>query len=167
MERFRIEAARFAKAGYLAAMFDYRGWGESDGRVILAAPAPAERQGTRFAAEVVELREIRDPHAVVEDLFNVMHWVEAEPQSDTSRIGIWGTSYGGGVAASVAGYDHRVKAIHAQVAPLDLLTRSATAMGQSGREANSNTRKLAWSSSPVCWARPSPSTLFIIRLLRP
>jgi pimeloyl-ACP methyl ester carboxylesterase len=120
MERIRIEGAKFAKAGYLVVMFDHRGWGESDGRVILAAPAPAERHGNRFTAEVVELREIRDPLADVEDLFNVVHWVQAEPQSDTSRIGIWGTSFGGGIAAYVAGFDHRIKAIHAQVAPLEL-----------------------------------------------
>jgi hypothetical protein len=101
-------------------MFDYRGWGESDGRVILARPAPAERLGNRFTAEVVELREIRDPHADVEDLFNVVQWLQAEPQSDTGRIGIWGTSFGGGVAAYIAGYDHRIKAIHVQVAPLEL-----------------------------------------------
>lgn len=120
MESVRIEGAKFAKAGYLVVMFDHRGWGESDGRVILSAPAPAERHGNRFTAEVVELREIRDPLADVEDLFNVVHWVQAEPQSDTSRIGIWGTSFGGGIAAYVAGFDRRIKAIHAQVAPLEL-----------------------------------------------
>jgi dienelactone hydrolase len=120
MERFRKEGAAFAKAGYLVVMFDYRGWGESDGRVILAAPEPAERPGNRFTAEVIELRELRDPLADVEDLFNVMHWVQAEPQSDTNRIGLWGTSFGGSIAAYVAGYDHRVKAIHAQVPPLEL-----------------------------------------------
>jgi alpha-beta hydrolase superfamily lysophospholipase len=119
MERFRTDAAKFAQAGYLVVMIDYRGWGESEGRVVLSSVAPAER-GTHFTAEVTELREIRDPKADVEDLFNVVHWVQAEAQADTNRIGIWGTSYGGGVAAYVAGYDHRVKAIHAQVPPLEL-----------------------------------------------
>jgi uncharacterized protein len=120
MERFRAEGAAFARAGYLVVMFDYRGWGESDSRVILAAPEPTQRPGNRFTAEVIELREILDPLAEVTDLSNVIHWVQAEPQSDTSRIGIWGTSFGGGIAAYVAGHDHRVKALHAQVAPLEL-----------------------------------------------
>jgi uncharacterized protein len=92
MSRFRSEAAAFAEAGYLVVMFDYRGWGDSDGRVVLASPVPTERSGDRFRAEVIELREIRDPQSDVEDLFNVMHWVQAEPQSDTHRIGLWGTS---------------------------------------------------------------------------
>jgi len=120
MERLRPEAALFAQAGYLVVLFDYRGWGKSDGRVILAGQEPGKRASNRFTAEVLELREILDPLAEVEDLSNVVHWLQAEPQSDTSRIGLWGTSFGGGIAAYVAGHDHRIKAIHAQVVPLEL-----------------------------------------------
>jgi predicted dienelactone hydrolase len=40
---FRAEAASFAQAGFLAVLFDYRGWGESDGRLVAAEPLPAER----------------------------------------------------------------------------------------------------------------------------
>src|SRR5262249_53537146 len=54
----RREAADFAKAGYLVITFDYRGWGNSDSRVILTHPAPAEKSNYRFTAEVQELREI-------------------------------------------------------------------------------------------------------------
>src|SRR5260370_23725043 len=100
-------------------MLDARGWGEGAWGGIVAAPEPAERPGNRFTAEVIELREILDPLAEVTDLSNVIHWVQAEPQSDTSRIGIWGSSFGGGIAAYVAGQDHRVKALHAQVEPLE------------------------------------------------
>lgn len=120
MERFRAEGVAFAQAGYLVVMFDYRGWGESDPRVILAGAEPAERTGERFTAEVIGLREILDPLAEVDDLSNVIHWLQAEPLSDTGRVGVWGTSFGGGIAAYVAGYDHRIKAIHVQVAPLEL-----------------------------------------------
>jgi len=120
MERIRPDAVAFARAGYLVILFDYRGWGESDSRVILAGPVPTERPGHRFTAEVIELREILDPLAEVEDLSNVIHWAQAEPRSDTTRIGLWGTSLGGGIAAYVAAYDHRIKALHVQVAPLGL-----------------------------------------------
>ena len=120
MARLRTEATAFARAGYLVVTFDYRGWGESDSRVILAAAAPAERSGNRYTAEVIDLREILDPLAEVEDLANVIHWLQAEPQSDPGRIGLWGTSFGGSVAAYAAAYDRRIKALHVQVAPLEL-----------------------------------------------
>jgi len=137
MERFRAEAVAFAQAGYLVVMFDCRGRGDSDARVILAAPEPAERPGNRFTAEVVELRGMLDPLAEVEDLSNVIHWVQAEPQSETSRIGLWGTSFGGGIAAYVAGYDHRVKALHAQVAPLELRALDAVGFDDGTKRARS------------------------------
>src|SRR5215469_17567905 len=46
---FRPEAIAFAQAGYLVVAFDYRGWGESDSRVILVAKhEPAETQNYHF-----------------------------------------------------------------------------------------------------------------------
>ena len=36
----RPDAVAFARAGYLVVTFDYRGWGQSDSRVILTRPAP-------------------------------------------------------------------------------------------------------------------------------
>jgi uncharacterized protein len=38
--------------------------------------------------------------------------------SDTSRIGLWGSSFAGGLVVYVAGHDHRVKVVHSQVGPL-------------------------------------------------
>src|SRR5262249_44569273 len=59
----RPQATAFAAAGYLVVAFDYRGWGESDSRVILTKPAPdaAHKSGQRFTAEVKEIREVVDP----------------------------------------------------------------------------------------------------------
>jgi dienelactone hydrolase len=114
------DAIGFAKAGYLVVAFDYRGWGESDARVVLTGPEPAQRPDNKFTAEVLELREIVDPLAEAQDWFNAIAWVEGEPQSDHERIGLWGTSFAGALVVYVAGYDHRVKAVHSQVGPLDL-----------------------------------------------
>jgi uncharacterized protein len=53
----RPEAIAFARAGYLAVAFDYRGWGESDGRVVLtkalpaSAAAPIYRRSQRAARD--------------------------------------------------------------------------------------------------------------------
>lgn len=117
--QLRTDAAEFARDGYLVVIFDYRGWGSSDSRVILAKPAPAERSGHRFQAEVIEVREVVDPLDQTTDLLNVLHWVQAEPTCDTQRIGLWGSSYSGGHVVFAAANDSRVKATVSQVPALD------------------------------------------------
>jgi uncharacterized protein len=81
---------------------------------------PSERPTEGFAAKVRELREIMDPEAELDDVANVIHWLQAEPKSDPGRIGIWGTSFGGGMAVYTAARDRRIKAVHAQMVPLDI-----------------------------------------------
>src|SRR5262245_41055176 len=44
-ERLRPEAAVFARAGYLAVTFDYRGWGPSEGRLIATKPLTRGKPG--------------------------------------------------------------------------------------------------------------------------
>ncbi|MSV29481.1 MAG: hypothetical protein EXQ52_12180 [Bryobacterales bacterium] len=41
----RRQAVDIARAGYLTVAFDYRGWGESEARVILTKPGKAEKPG--------------------------------------------------------------------------------------------------------------------------
>lgn len=115
----RTVALDFARAGYLAVAFDYRGWGESDSRLILTGSAPAERPNRRFTAEVQEVREVVDPLDMTTDWLNGMHWLQGEPQCDRERIGVWGTSYSGGHVVWVAARDPRVKALASQVGSLD------------------------------------------------
>ena len=115
----RPEALAFARAGYLVVAFDYRGWGASDSRVILTSPPPDERPGGRFTAEVLEVREVVDPLDQANDLLNALHWVQAEPQCDTDRIGLWGSSYSGGHVIYAAARDPRVKATVSQVPAMD------------------------------------------------
>lgn len=102
----RSDAAAFAKAGYLVVTFDYRGWGESDSRI---ATGP-ERQ---------EVREVVDPLDMGADWLNAIHWLAGEPRCDISRLGIWGSSFSGGLVAWVAARDGRVKAFHSQVGAFD------------------------------------------------
>ncbi|HVO96788.1 MAG TPA: alpha/beta fold hydrolase [Bryobacteraceae bacterium] len=115
----RREAATFARNGFFVVAFDYRGWGESDSRVILTAPEPAVHPDGRFTAEVKELREVVDPIDMVTDWFNAIHWTAGEPQADMNHLGLWGSSFSGGLVVYVAEYDMRVKAIHSQVGSLD------------------------------------------------
>jgi dienelactone hydrolase len=109
------QATELAKAGYLALAFDYRGWGRSDSRVVLTGPAPSQTNDHRFTAELREVREMVDPADQAADIFNAIHWAIGEPLVDKSRIGLWGTSFSGGLVVYVAARDPRVKAIVSQV----------------------------------------------------
>ena len=85
-------AKLFAEAGYVALSFDYRGFGGSEG--------PKWR--------IMALEQI-------DDIRNAITWLEAQPEVDADRIGVWGTSNGGAHAPYVAGVDERVKAAVGQV----------------------------------------------------
>lgn len=115
---FRRDAIDLANAGYLVITFDYRGWGQSDGRLILVAP-PEKKEGRRFTAQVEELREYVDPVEQTTDWFNVINWAMGEPTVDKNRIGLRGSSYSGGHVFYVAARDPRVKAIVSQVGAFD------------------------------------------------
>jgi dienelactone hydrolase len=104
------QANAFAQAGYYVIAFDYRGWGESDARVILA-----EASGSGESRHYREVREVVDPIEQATDIFNVIHWAMAEPMVDRDRIGLWGTSFSGGLVAYVAARDARVRAFVSQV----------------------------------------------------
>ena len=138
----RPDAVAFAQAGYLVVTFDYRGWGASEGRVILAKQAPEDQTKGRFAAEVIEIREVVDPLEQTTDLLNVLHWVQDEPQCDTQRIGLWGSSYSGGHVVYAAARDKRVKATVSQVPALDsrFVVQSTEARSLTYREATRRAR---------------------------
>jgi len=126
---FRRDSIDFANAGYLVINFDYRGWGESDSRVILTGPAPAKKDGLKFTAEVMEVREVVDPLEMVTDWFNAIHWTMGEPMVDKNRIGLRGSSYSGGHVVYVAARDPRVRAIVSQVGSLDSRPKAVALAG--------------------------------------
>lgn len=90
-------ASKFANAGFVVLVFDYRFLGGSEG----------EPRGQLFPA---------DQH---EDYRNAITWVSLQKEADSSRIGIWGTSYSGAHVLQIAAYDRRVKAVVAQVPGTD------------------------------------------------
>src|SRR5215475_9195070 len=115
---FRWDALALANAGYFVVTFDYRGWGQSDGRILLTSP-PEKKDGRRFTAQVEELREYVDPLEQTTDWFNVINWAMGEPAVDKERVGLRGSSYSGGHVFYVAARDLRVKAIVSQVGAFD------------------------------------------------
>lgn len=112
---FRRDATELAQAGYLVIIFDYRGWGESDARIILTGPGPASSGTEKNTAEVQSIRGYIDPFEQVDDWFNVINWAVGEPMVDIIRLGLRGSSYSGGHVVYVGSRDSRVKAIVSQV----------------------------------------------------
>jgi hypothetical protein len=82
-----------AAAGFIALAFDYPNSGESDGH----------RRGE--LDPIAQQRAYRDAITYLID----------RPDVDAGRIGVWGTSYGGGHVLTVGAVDRRVKCVVSQV----------------------------------------------------
>jgi fermentation-respiration switch protein FrsA (DUF1100 family) len=90
LDRF---AEVFAAAGLASLVFDNRNFGASDG----------------------EPRQEIDPWRQVRDYRDAITFAETLPDTDASRIGIWGSSYSGGHVLVVGAIDRRVKCVVSQV----------------------------------------------------
>lgn len=85
-------AEYFANAGFVAMTFDYRGFGGSDGEMGRLVPA-----------------------LQVEDIRNAITFLAECSEVDSTRIGLWGTSFGGANAIVASAQDPRVKALSVQL----------------------------------------------------
>ncbi|MBB4855169.1 pimeloyl-ACP methyl ester carboxylesterase [Mycobacteroides chelonae] len=92
-------AQRFSEAGVHAVVFDYRGWGDSDG----------------------DIRDVVLMDKQLADYRTVLACVREMPEVDPARVALWGTSYSGGTAVACAAEDGAVAAVIAQVPNLDNL----------------------------------------------
>ena len=108
-------AEAFTRAGIATMIFDYRGWGESDGRLIALRDAPPLLEAGERTLAVRVLREVIDPVDQTTDAINCLAVLAAEAGIDPSRIGVWGTSFGAGHAVFLAGNNPMVKAVVVQV----------------------------------------------------
>lgn len=105
----------FAKAGFAVLAFDYRGWGQSEGRLVAVGERPPADESGEITVRAREAREIVDPFDQIRDIYNCLDWLCGEASVDPDRVGLWGTSYGGGHVVYMAAHDARVKAIVSQV----------------------------------------------------
>lgn len=90
-------ARAFVERGCAALVFDYRGFGDSDG----------------------EPRQHIDPWRQIEDRKNAISFAETLDVVDADRIGVWGISYSGGHALVVGATDPRVKAVVSTIPVVD------------------------------------------------
>jgi dienelactone hydrolase len=116
-------ATAFARAGFIVLTFDYRGWGDSESRLVLVEPEPAPDADGLITVRARPIREVVDPQDQILDILNVVAFLRGEPQVDADRIGLWGTSYGGGHVVEVAAREPRIAAVVAQVAYMGVTTR--------------------------------------------
>jgi dipeptidyl aminopeptidase/acylaminoacyl peptidase len=116
----------FASNGYAFLAFDYRGWGESDSKLIMVQ---SMLETDEIGEVTIEARAIRwqvDFTGQIEDILNAIAFLVGEPGVDGSRIGLLGTSYGGGLVTWVAAHEPMVKCLVMQVPGM--------AAGRSGKD---------------------------------
>jgi uncharacterized protein len=112
-------APLFAKAGYVVLTFDYRGWGDSDSRLVIKGTMPSPDATGCVTVRARAIRELVDPFDQTEDIVSSIDFLSGEPGVDNKRIGLWGTSFGGGHVVYVAARDNRVRCIVSQVPSMD------------------------------------------------
>jgi dienelactone hydrolase/Ca2+-binding EF-hand superfamily protein len=105
----------FAEKGYVALAFDYRGWGESESQLMAVDPQPKPDEKGELTLKVKALRWQMNYTDQTEDIRAAISFLAGEPTVDPQRIGIMGSSYGGGLVTYMAGNDPRVKCVVAQV----------------------------------------------------
>jgi dienelactone hydrolase len=108
-------APYYAAQGYFVLTFDFRGWGESDSRLVVRGEMPKPDANGEVTVTAQAIRDLVSPVERIEDLRAAISWLELEPGVDRNKIGLWGTSFGGGTVVAVAALDKRVKVVCSQV----------------------------------------------------
>lgn len=108
-------ATAFAQNGYIFLNFDYRGWGESDSKLLMLKDMPEPDDNGLVTVQARAVRWQMDFADQTTDIRNAIAFMAGEPNVDQERIGILGTSYGGGLTTWMAAYDPRVKCAAVQV----------------------------------------------------
>ena len=127
----------FAANGFVVLAFDYRGWGESESQLMAVEAQPKPDANNEMSIKVKALRWQMNYTDQTEDVRAAISFLAGEPNVDKDKIGLWGSSYGGGLVTTMATLDPRVKCVAAQVpgmggrspkavsAALDLATKQA------------------------------------------
>jgi dienelactone hydrolase len=114
----RYGALLAERLGVIALGFSFSTWGASGGQLQATGPdaLAVGRSGDVAITQVRAVRELVDPINWLQDYRAAVDYLEGEPNVDVSRIGAWGTSFGGGIAMHTAANDPRITALCVQVA---------------------------------------------------
>ena len=151
-------AQRFAAAGYVVINYDYRSWGESNSRLVVRGAMPKSDENGYVTVKAQAIREVVDPFDQQEDIDAAVSYVHGEPMVDKDRIGIWGTSFGGGHVIYRAAHDRRIACAVAQVGsmPDDWTKRLPVGLNNIYKQKSDRARGLV---APVPQGGNSPGTL--------
>src|SRR5258706_520365 len=91
--------------------------------VLSVSPEHSPRRGfvvlvhdhRNFGTSGGDLRGDVDPWVQIRDWRRAISYLEARPEVDPARIGLWGTSYAGGHALVLGATDRRLRCIVSQV----------------------------------------------------
>ncbi len=111
-------AAKFAHAGMIAVTFTHNSWHGSGSNVVVLDDKPEPDENNEATIRVRFVREVIDPLQWIQNFRAATDYLEGEPGVDVSRIGAWGTSFGGGTATSCAIHDDRIQVLVIQVPAL-------------------------------------------------
>ena len=125
-------AIRFAADGFVVLAFDYRGWGESDGKLVVIGKMPEPGVNGELQVLAREIRRVVDPIDQTLDIRRAFDFLEGEPGVDVDRIGYWGSSYSGAHAIWVAANEPRTACAVGQVAAADSLDLARTSWKDTG-----------------------------------
>ena len=123
----RDYAPVFASAGFVVLTIDYRGWGESDSKLVIEGEMPEPDENGMVTVRARALRTVVDPYDQIQDIVHAIDFIVGEPGVDPERIGYWGTSYSGAHAVWVAAHEPRIKCAVGQVSAADSLDLVQTA----------------------------------------
>ncbi|MEW5871014.1 MAG: alpha/beta hydrolase [Chloroflexota bacterium] len=103
-------AERFAAAGFVTLVFDFRFWGGSGGKP----------------------RNQVIPYEQLQDIRNAITWLAEQPEVDANRMGGWGISLGGGHMYYLAAFDRRLKAVVATASAVNNVRTFEMIFGREG-----------------------------------
>lgn len=106
---------RFASEGFIVLAFDYRGWGESNSKLMVTGPMSKPDDKGEITVKAKPVRWQMDLADQTHDIRCAVSFLSGEPSVDPARIGLFGTSYGGGLVILAAANNPSVKCVVAQV----------------------------------------------------
>ncbi len=112
-------APAFCAAGFIVLTFSYRGWDDSDGVIVAKEKIPTPDKDGNVTMKVHVVRKIVDPEWQLRDIDSALNYLVGVKGVDTSRIGLWGSSFGGGHALAIAARDPRIKCVVCQIGSID------------------------------------------------